>query len=129
MIDLTLLNIARLQGSPADIQETWFSRTKQLITASDALDHETPAAQATQAAVDELFGLGYDYHAQFADKINAVKLQDVQQIAKTQLSSCVITVSTPMPDLVSKKTGVREYNSFPPVELTPKSVQHDVGGK
>ncbi len=74
VIDLILLNIGRLQGSDKDLVVDWFHRSKQLITTSDAMSDETPDAQATQAATDELFGLGYDYHAKFADQINAVTL-------------------------------------------------------
>jgi hypothetical protein len=38
-----------------------------------------------------------------------------------------VTVSTPAPDAVGVKTGRREYPSFPPVDLTPRGVQHDTG--
>jgi hypothetical protein len=34
-------------------------------------------------------------------------------------------VSTPDPDSVKIKTGKRTYDSFPPVDLTPRGVQHD----
>ena len=41
-----------------------------------------------------------------------------------------MTISTPRPELVKIQPGVRVYDKFPPVELTPKGVQHDmpVGG-
>jgi zinc protease len=128
VIDLTLLNMARLQGTPKDLYPDWFDRSKQLINTSEAMDNETPAAQASQAALDELFGLGYDYHERFAEKINAVTLPQVPATARGLLRDCVITVSTPKPDLVQEKTGKREYSSFPPVDLTPRGVQHDSKG-
>jgi len=34
-------------------------------------------------------------------------------------------VCTPSPEAVNVKKGRREYRSFPPVDLTPKGVQHD----
>ena len=92
------------------------------------MNNETPAAQASQAALDELYGLGYDYHQHFAERINAVKLPDVPAVARGLLRDCVITVSTPKPDGVNKTTGKREYSSFPPVDLTPRGVQHDRRG-
>ena len=110
------------------MQVGWFQRSKQLITTSDALDNETPAAQASQAALDELYGMGYDYHQRFGEYINAVKLADVPAVARARLRDCVITVSTPRPDRVNKTTGKREYQSFPPVDLTPRGVQHDTRG-
>ena len=128
VVDLILLNIARLQGTPADLHPDWFDRSKQLITTSEALDNETPSAQATQAALDELYGLGYDHHQHFNEKINAVNLPDVPAVARALLRQCVITVSTPKPDEVKQKTGKREYSSFPPIDLTPRGVQHDTRG-
>ncbi len=50
VVDQILLNIARLQGTNADMQEDWFSRSKLLITVADAMDQETPAQQASTAA-------------------------------------------------------------------------------
>jgi predicted Zn-dependent peptidase len=128
VIDELLLNIARMQGSDADMQLDWFARSKDLITTSDALANETPEAQAMQAALDELWGQGYDYHDKFAERINAVTIGQVRAVAQTRLRKCVVTVSTPAPEKVKVATGKREYVSFPSVDLTPRGVQHDVGG-
>src|SRR5581483_10439175 len=128
VVNLILLNIARLQGNEQDIQVSWFNRSKDLVTTADALEHETPEAQAAQAALDELYGLGYDDHTKFESRINAVTLGNVQTIARDRLRNCVVTISTPDPDKVTIKPGKREYDSFPPVDLTPRGVQHDVGG-
>jgi predicted Zn-dependent peptidase len=123
VVDLMLENVARLQSGEQDAK--WFDRAKQLVTTSDALDNETPSDQATTAALDELFGLGYDYHAHFAPRINAVTLPQVRTVAGRRLSRCVVTVSTPAPQAVQVKPGKRTYGSFPPVDLTPRGVQHD----
>ena len=80
------------------------------------------------AAVDELYGLGYNYHDRFADNIKAVQLSAVRDAARRRLASCVVTVSTPAPELVTAKPGMRTYPSFAPVDLTPKGVGHDTGG-
>jgi zinc protease len=127
VVDLILENMARLQGSPEDIQADWFERSKQLIITADALENETPDAQASTAALDELYGLGYGWHGGFADRINAVKLDQVQNEAHTGLSKCVVTICTPAPELLNEKPGTREYKSFPRVDLTPRGVQHDMG--
>lgn len=125
VIDVILENIARVQGTAADMQEDWFERAKGLIVTSDAMDNETAGEQASTAALDELYGLGYNYHEQFPDRIQAVTLPRVRSVAARKLRDCVVTVSTPMPELVEAKPGRREYRSFPPVDLTPKGVQHD----
>jgi zinc protease len=127
VVDTIVENIARCQGSDEDMQPDWYDRAKLLITTGDAMDNETPAQQAATAALDELYGLGYDYHAHFEQRINAVKLDQVRAVARSRLRECVVTVSTPQPDVVNRKTGVRTFKSFPPVDLTPRGVQHDVG--
>jgi predicted Zn-dependent peptidase len=122
-----LESIARLQGSEEDVQPTWFARSKKLIVTNHAIDNEAPDAQATLAAMHELFGLGYDYDAGFADRINQVSSEDVRNLADQSLEQCVITISTPQPELVKTKTGNRQFAKFPPVDLTPRGVQHDTG--
>jgi zinc protease len=127
VVDQILLNIGRLQGSDADMQVDWFNRSKLLITTADAMDNETPAAQASSAALDELMGLGFNYHAQFAPGINGVTLDQIRATAAARLRNCVVTISTPDPDSVTVKPGVRMYPSFPAVDLTPRGVQHATG--
>ncbi|MEO6437212.1 MAG: insulinase family protein, partial [Tepidisphaeraceae bacterium] len=125
VIDVILENIARLQGTEQDMQPGWFERAKQLITTTDALDNETPAEQAQTAAIDEMIGVGYDYHDKLAPGIKAVTLDAVRDVAKGRLDRAVVTVSTPAPEAVKVKTGTRTYEQFPPVDLTPRGVQHD----
>jgi zinc protease len=121
-----LLNMARLQGSAQDIQPDWFGRCKGLITTAEALETEKPADQASTDSLDELFGLGYQYHAGFDDRINAVQLAQVQNIARTRLAKCVVTICTPTPENVQVQPGTLTYDSFPAIDLTPRGVQHDV---
>jgi zinc protease len=129
VIDLMLENVARLQGTDADMDASWFERSKRLVITSDALDQETAAEQASTAALDELYGLGVDFHAGFADRVRAVKLEDVRHVAAQRLRRCVVTVSTPAPELVKIAAGERTYKTFPPVDLTPRGVQHDAQGQ
>ena len=126
-VNQILINMARVQGSEQDIVPDWFNRSKEMIVTADAMDHETPAQQAATAALDELYGLGYEYHNQFDDKIRAVTMQQVQELARKRLRACVVTISTPKPEIVNVKPGLRTYKEFPPVDLTPRGVQHDVG--
>ncbi len=127
VVDLCLQNIARLQGTPADVQPDWFDRSKLLVTTADALDTETLASQVSTAALDELFGQGFDYHKQFAPGINGVTLDAVRAAAAGRLRECVVTVCTPDPAAVATKPGTRTYDSFPTVDLTPRGVQHASG--
>ncbi len=128
VVRLILENIARLQGSTKDVNGAWFGRSKQLIRTADAMANETAASQAATAALDELFGLGADYHDRFSSRISDVTLAQVKRIASARLRDCVVTISTPMPEAVSIKTGAREYKSFPPIDLAPGGVKHDTQG-
>jgi predicted Zn-dependent peptidase len=121
-----LLNMARLQGTAQDIQTDWFVRCKDMITTAEALETEKPSDQAASDGLNELFGLGYQYHAGFADRINAVQLPQVQALARARLSKCVVTICTPTPENVQVQAGTFSYDSFPPIDLTPRGVQHDM---
>jgi hypothetical protein len=57
-----------------------------------------------------------------------VTLDQVRQTAAQRLRTCVVTICTPDPNAVKINTGARAYSSFPPVDLTPRGVQHDTGG-
>jgi zinc protease len=129
VVDVILENIARLQGKPEEVNTDWFQRSKDMAIVGQAMELQTPAEQAAAAALDELYKLGYDYHLHFADRVRKVTLPDVQAAARQRLVQCVVTVSTPAPELVKVKEGRREYDAFPPVDLTPRGVQHDTGGK
>ncbi|MFI5379338.1 MAG: M16 family metallopeptidase [Tepidisphaerales bacterium] len=129
VVDGILLNIARLQGTEKDLVPDWFERSKQLIVTADALEMETAELQAETAAVDELLGLGCSYHQQFGERIKRVKLEDVQRVSRALLSSCVVTVTTNAPKEVGVVPGEKSYSVFPPVDLTPKGVEHDARGK
>jgi len=129
VVETMIENIARLQGSEQDVQLDWYERAKKLLMTNEALENETPGQQASINALDELFGMGYQFHDHFEERIKAVTLDQIRDLARTRLSSCVVTISTPMPDKVSVKKGLRTYESFPPVDLTPRGIQHDTGGK
>jgi len=128
VVDKILLNIARLQGTPTDIDTDWFDRGRDLITTNHALEIETPDAQAEQTALDELMGCGYDYNDQFNDKINAVSIPDIQAYARARLRDCVVTICTSDADAVTVTPGKRVYTEpFEVVNLTPRGIQHDTG--
>jgi zinc protease len=125
VVDVMLENIARLQGPPQAVNVDWFNRSKALVTTSEAMNRETPAEQARTAAMDEVDGVGFDWHDKLGERIQSVTLDQVRGVAAKKLKSCVVTVTTPSPELVQVKTGVRTYKEFPPVDLTPRGVQHD----
>ena len=66
--------------SPAELE-----RAKSMMISSHAIDDQTNAQQAQSAAADELYGLGFRNDADYAAKINAVTLADVQRVARRYL--------------------------------------------
>jgi zinc protease len=125
--ELILMNIARLQGTDDDMQPDWFARSSELISTADALEHETPESQAERVALDELMGLGWDFHDKMNQWISDVTLDQVRAYARTRLRDCVVTICTPDPDAVQIPEGKKEYTAFPKVDLTPKGIQLDTG--
>jgi zinc protease len=128
VVDEILLNIARLQGSDEDMQTGWIDRAKSLMLIDEAMDRQTASQQAESAAINELYGLGYAYADGFGQRVGKVDMNAVRTVAQRRLARCVVTVSTPKPELVTVKPGERTYAQFPPVDLAPKGVAHDVGG-
>jgi zinc protease len=126
VVEIMLQNIARAQGTEQDMSPGWFERAKQLMLIGEAMERETAGEQATVAALDELYGLGYDHHLARPAKIKAVSIDDVRNTARARLRRAVVTISTPLPEQVRIEPGVRTYDAFPAIDLTPKGVQHDM---
>jgi len=89
-IQANVQRIAR-EGVPADE----FKLAKQKLMARHAQQNVTPSAQAFQAAVDELYGLGYDNDKSYDQRISKVTVQDVQDLVKKYFKNPIIATSAP----------------------------------
>ena len=78
-----------------DIPPDELDRAKQQIIALHAQDNTTLSDQAQQAALDELYGQGYDHDKKFDARIEAVTLEDVTAVAKKYLNHCVLVTTSP----------------------------------
>jgi zinc protease len=67
----------------------------QMITSLHAEENTTIASQARTAALDELFGLGYDYDKHFDQRIEAVTLDDVVRVARKYLNDYLLVTTSP----------------------------------
>ena len=83
------------------IGEDEFRTAVQRMTALHAQENTTIGEQAQQAALDELYGLGYDYHKTFDARIEAVTLKDVVEAARKYFGNHVLVTSSP------ERSGVR----------------------
>ncbi|MBD3347697.1 MAG: hypothetical protein GF400_00695 [Candidatus Eisenbacteria bacterium] len=73
------------------------SHAKQLCTVMDRTSAQTNAAQASDAAIPELYGLGYDFNDRYAERIGAVNREDVQRVARKYLNDAVTVLRRPRP--------------------------------
>ena len=85
------------------LTEAELSRAKKKLVGSEAIRNQSLEAFAHIVAVDELYGLGAEHHAQRAAEINAVTLEQVRDVARKYFRDpCRATVLvTPATDKVA----------------------------
>jgi len=86
-------NVAR--AKQGKISEEEFNTAVQMVLSLHAQENTTIAAQARQAALDDLYGLGYGYDKTFDARIEAVTLDDVVSVAKQYLNHYVLVTTSP----------------------------------
>jgi predicted Zn-dependent peptidase len=64
------------------------------------MGHQTAGERAMQAALDELYGLGWDNNRRFIDRVKDVTLDDVKATAVKYFTVPVVAVVTAAPDKV-----------------------------
>ncbi len=69
----------------------------EMIISLHQQENTTIASQARQAALDELYGLGYAYDDTFEARIEAVTLDDVVRVARRYLNNYVLATTSPDP--------------------------------
>jgi predicted Zn-dependent peptidase len=97
--DILHKNLRRASSyRPTELEVT--QAVNSILTA-EVLQNQSMSALAMQAALDELYGFGYDYQSRVAEKYNAVTPDDVLRVAKKYLTGgYVTTVATPKPALL-----------------------------
>ncbi|MBN1435607.1 MAG: insulinase family protein [Sedimentisphaerales bacterium] len=92
------------RAARGEFTEAEVARAKSQLVNSEVLDKQTNADMATSAALDELYGFGYDWGEHNADRIMAVTLADVQRVANQYLNSvpATITILTSDPDALQE---------------------------
>ncbi|MCS7306158.1 MAG: insulinase family protein [Thermoguttaceae bacterium] len=79
-----------------EIPEAEFQRAVEMIIALHSQENTTPAEQAQQAAIYELFGLGYDYEQKFPERIRSVRREDVTAVAQKMFERFVQITTSPL---------------------------------
>jgi zinc protease len=76
---------------------------RSICLTADILGRQTSGTQAMSAALNELYGLGYDYADKYADKILAVTEADVKAMARKYLTHSKTVIMTPEKKKPTKK--------------------------
>ncbi|MBI3315059.1 MAG: insulinase family protein [Candidatus Omnitrophica bacterium] len=78
-----------------DVTDEEIRSAKAYLKGTFKMGLDTPAALASLTALNELYGLGYDFHKDFDARINAVTKQDIRRVARKYLDarkSAVVTI-------------------------------------
>ena len=86
-------NIQRARSGKISQEE--FRTAVQMVVSLHAQGNTTINEQARQAALDDLYGLGYDYDKSFDARIEAVTLEDVVRVARKYLGKHVLVTTSP----------------------------------
>ena len=85
------LDKIRKEGVPAEE----FDRARAKLIAAHAMENTTPSKQAFQAAIDELYGLGYDYDRGYESRLSAVTVEDLVQVVSKYFRNPIVVTSSP----------------------------------
>ncbi len=69
----------------APVTQAELDRAKKWITGNHIIDLQTNSSKALDMGANDLYGLGYDYSKKYIQSINAVTIENVQNIAKKLL--------------------------------------------
>ena len=89
-------HMERIAREPVSDEE--LTEAKQLCVIMNETQKQTNSALAHDAAIPELYGLGYDYESDYSAKIKAVTKEDVLRVAKKYLTNPVTIIRRPNPD-------------------------------
>lgn len=91
--EIILKNMAKARGGEFSDEE--MGKAKKVCITTELLGRQTNADLAAQAALDELYGLGYDYSLGFADRVNAVTKEEVKRVAQKYLTKHALLIARP----------------------------------
>ena len=98
-----LEEVRELAATPAPEDE--LRRAKQGLLGSRRIARQTQEAVAAQMALDELYGLGYDYPDRYQARVSQVTAQEIQAVAKSLLDPqrCVVVIGRPKEESSGRK--------------------------
>ena len=83
------------RAASEEISDDDLEAARRICISADVLEHQTNAQQATEAALNDLYGLGYDFGEKYAAGVLAVTAEDVQRVARKYLTHHLCIVMRP----------------------------------
>jgi len=95
VVDMILQTMEKAQAGQISAEE--LDNTKQMALVTARLHRQANDQMASDMALNELYGLGYDFSDHEAEQIAKVTKADVQRVAQTYLHHPTIVITTPSP--------------------------------
>jgi len=93
VLDLILEKMEKIQKELVSDEE--LERGKNMVITMHQLGRETAAAQAYEAALWEVIGLGFDWDERYAELINEVHREDILRVAQEYFGHHVVASTIP----------------------------------
>ena len=97
VVDLILQLLEKARAG--EISDEEFERTKQMALVTARLQRQANDQLASDMALNELYGLGYDFSDHEPAALARVTKADVQRVAQTYLQHPTMVITTPDPAL------------------------------
>ncbi|HSX83508.1 MAG TPA: insulinase family protein, partial [Candidatus Saccharimonadia bacterium] len=95
VVDMILQTMEKAKAGQISDEE--LDNTKQMALVTARLHRQANDQRASDMALNELYGLGYDFSDHEAEHIAKVTKADVQRVAQTYLHHPTIVITTPSP--------------------------------
>ena len=80
----------------ASLTDGELGKAKEQCIVAKHLEDQTNSAIAARAALDELYGLGYEFSREYEQRIRAVPADEIKRVATKYLNNPVIAITSPL---------------------------------
>ncbi|MBN2583336.1 MAG: insulinase family protein [Planctomycetes bacterium] len=98
-------------GRDYEYTEDDLRQAKSTILSSRQMRRQLPEQVALMMTLDELYGLGYDFEEEYAERLQAVTADDVRRVVNKYIDKAVICITTPKPDAVDVEMLRKPYDA------------------
>lgn len=95
VVKIILEQVARARDTLVGEEE--LEQARRTAVTAEELSLQSLAAQALDASLNELYGLGYDFSQRLIERIHKVSARDLQRVARKYFGNYVLAVCRPQP--------------------------------